>query len=103
MPEEKGLLIVYTVPRKGKTTCVLGKWTGPSAHAELIQLGVPYTVNGFVARQCFNRANRDVAIRFMKCYLECIVVFNTNKDVALNILKKHTRLDDMSLVQPSYE
>ena len=48
-------------------------------------------------------ANRDVIIRFMKAYLEGIYVFKTNKDVALNVLKKYTRLDDLSLVQTSYE
>ena len=33
MPEEKGLLIVYTGPGKGKTTCALGTAFAPSAKA----------------------------------------------------------------------
>src|SRR6476660_7044795 len=71
--------------------------------ADLSQLGVPYTMHGFGARKSFIRANQDVTIRFMKAYLEGIYVFKTNKDVALNVLKKYTRLDDLSLVQTSYE
>jgi len=76
---------------------------GASMLADLSQLGVPYTMHGFGARKSFIRANRDVTIRFMKAYLEGIYVFKTNKDVALNVLKKYTRLDDLSLVQTSYE
>src|SRR5438874_3322832 len=76
---------------------------GASVLADLSQLGVPYTMHGFGVRKSYIRANRDVVIRFMKAYLESIHVFKTNKDVALNVLKKYTRLDDLSLVQTSYE
>ncbi|MGZ8463905.1 MAG: ABC transporter substrate-binding protein [Candidatus Binatia bacterium] len=71
--------------------------------ADLSQLGVPYTMHGFGVRKSFIRANRDVVVRFMKAYLEGIYVFKTNKDLALNVLKKYTRLDDLSLVQVSYD
>jgi ABC-type nitrate/sulfonate/bicarbonate transport system substrate-binding protein len=71
--------------------------------ADLSQLGVPYTMHGFGVRKSFIRANRDVVVRFMKAYLEGIYVFKTNKDVALNVLKKYTRLDDLSLVQVAYD
>jgi ABC-type nitrate/sulfonate/bicarbonate transport system substrate-binding protein len=71
--------------------------------ADLSQLGVPYTMHGFGVRKSYIQANRDATVRFMKAYLEGIYVFKTNKDVALNVLKKYTRLDDLSLVQTSYE
>ena len=32
--------------------------------------------------------NRDVVIRFMKAYLEGIYLFKTNKELALNVLRK---------------
>jgi len=76
---------------------------GAAVVADLSQLGVVYSMHGFGARKSFIQANRDVTIRFMKAYLEGIYVFKTNKDVALNVLKKYTRLDDLSLVQTSYE
>jgi len=71
--------------------------------ADLSQLGARYTMHGFGTRKSFIQANRDIVIRFMKAYLEGIYVFKTNKDVALDVLKKYTRLDDLSLVQTSYE
>jgi hypothetical protein len=39
----------------------------------------------------------------MKAYLEGIYVFKTNKELALNVLKKYTRVDDVSLMQTAYE
>jgi NitT/TauT family transport system substrate-binding protein len=76
---------------------------GAGMLADLSQLGVKYTMHGFGVRKSYIQANRDVTIRFMKAYLEGIYVFKTNKDVALNVLKKYTRLDDLSLVQTSYD
>jgi ABC-type nitrate/sulfonate/bicarbonate transport system substrate-binding protein len=76
---------------------------GAAVLADLSQLGVPYTMHGFGVRKSFIRTNRDVVVRFMKAYLEGIYVFKTNKEVALNVLKKYTRLDDLSLVQVAYD
>ena len=81
----------------------LVKRSGFAVLADLSQLGVTYSMHGFGARKSFIQANRDVVIRFMKAYLEGIYVFKTNKDVALNVLKKYTRLDDLSLVQTAYD
>jgi ABC-type nitrate/sulfonate/bicarbonate transport system substrate-binding protein len=71
--------------------------------ADLSQLGTPYTMHGIGVRKSYVKANRDIVVRFMKAYLEGIYVFKTNKEVALNVLKKYTRLDDLSLVQVSYD
>jgi ABC-type nitrate/sulfonate/bicarbonate transport system substrate-binding protein len=76
---------------------------GSAVIADLSQLGVAYSMHGFGARKSFIQANRDVTIRFMKAYLEGIYVFKTNKDIALNVLKKYTRLDDLSLMQVAYD
>jgi len=77
--------------------------TGATMLADLSQLGVRYTMHGFGARKSYLKANRDIAVRFMKAYLEGIYVFKTDKDVALKVLKKYTRLDDLSLVETSYD
>jgi ABC-type nitrate/sulfonate/bicarbonate transport system substrate-binding protein len=77
--------------------------TGATMVADLSQLGVKYTMHGFGVRKSYIQANREVTVRFMKAYIEGIHVFKTNKDVALNVLKKYTRLDDLALVQTSYD
>jgi ABC-type nitrate/sulfonate/bicarbonate transport system substrate-binding protein len=71
--------------------------------ADLSQLGVPYSMHGFGARKSFIQANRDVVIRFMKAYLEGIYLFKTNKELALNVLRKVSRVDDLSLMQTAYD
>ncbi len=81
----------------------VAKRAGAAVLADLSKLGVSYTMHGFGARKSFIQANRDLVIRFMKAYLEGIYVFKTNKEVAMNVLKKYTRLDDLSLVQTSYD
>jgi ABC-type nitrate/sulfonate/bicarbonate transport system substrate-binding protein len=81
----------------------VAKRAGATLVSDLSQLGVPYTMHGFGARKSYIQANRDATIRFMKAYLEGIYIFKTNKDTALKVLKKYTRLDDMSLVQTSYD
>jgi len=76
---------------------------GAAVVADLSQLGVAYSMHGFGTRKSLIQTKRDVAVRFMKAYLEGIYVFKTNKDLALNVLKKYTRVDDLSLVQVSYD
>jgi hypothetical protein len=56
-------------------------------------------MHGFGTKKSYIRDNRDAVIRFMKAYLEGIYVFKTNKELALNVLKKYTRVDDVSLMQ----
>jgi NitT/TauT family transport system substrate-binding protein len=81
----------------------LAKRAGSVLLVDLSQLGVPYTMHGFGVRKSYIQANRDIVVRFMKAYLEGIYVFKTNKDLALNVLKKYTRQDDLSLVQTAYD
>ena len=81
----------------------LAKRNGSVLLSDLSQLNVPYTMHGFGVRKSYVQANRDITIRFMKAYLEGIYVFKTNKELSLNILKKFTRQDDLSLVQTAYD
>jgi ABC-type nitrate/sulfonate/bicarbonate transport system substrate-binding protein len=60
-------------------------------------------MHGFGTKKSYIRDNRDIVIRFMKAYLEGIYVFKTNKELALNVLKKYTRVDDVSLMQTAYQ
>lgn len=76
--------------------------TGSSLLFDLSRLGVPYSMHGFGTRKSFVRDNRYVVLRFMKAYLEGIYLFKTNKELALNVLKKYTRLDDISVMLTAY-
>lgn len=77
--------------------------SGSSLLYDLSRLDVQYSMHGFGTKKSYIRDNRDVVIRFMKAYLEGIYVFKTNKELALNVLKKYTRVDDVSLMQTAYQ
>lgn len=70
---------------------------------DLSRFEVPYTLHGIGTRKSFIRDHRDVVIRFMKAYLEGIYLFKTNRELALNTLKKYTRLGDISVMQSAYD
>ena len=77
--------------------------SGSTLLFDLSRLDVQYTMHGFGTRKSYIRDNRDAVIRFMKAYLEGIYVFKTNKELALNVLKKYTRVDDVALMQTAYQ
>ena len=81
----------------------VAKKAGSVVLADLSELGVPYTMHGFGARKSFIRTNRDTTIRFMKAYLEGIYQFKTNKELALNVLRKYSKVDDMSIIAGPYD
>ncbi|HEY7166846.1 MAG TPA: NrtA/SsuA/CpmA family ABC transporter substrate-binding protein [Candidatus Binatia bacterium] len=81
----------------------VAKKAGSVVLADLSELGVPYTMHGFGARKSFIRTNRDTTIKFMKAYLEGIYQFKTNKELALNVLRKYSKVEDMSLIQGPYD
>jgi hypothetical protein len=57
---------------------------------------VRYTVIG--TRKSFVRDRRDVAVRFLRAYVDVIHAFKTRKELALNTLKKYARMSDISLM-----
>jgi ABC-type nitrate/sulfonate/bicarbonate transport system substrate-binding protein len=81
----------------------VAKKAGASVLYDLSRLGVRIPMHGFGTRKSLIRANRDVALRFMKAYLEGIYLFKTNKELALSVLRKYTRVDDISLMQDAYD
>lgn len=70
---------------------------------DLSRMDVQYSMHGFGTRKSFIRDNRDTVVRFMKAYLEGIYLFKTNKELAMNVLKKYTRVEDLSTLQTAYE
>ena len=77
--------------------------SGSSLLFDLSHFAVPYSMHGFGTRRSFLRQNRDTVVRFMKAYLEGIFLFKTNKELALNVLKKYTRVDDISVMLTAYD
>lgn len=81
----------------------LAQRAGANLLYDLSNLGVSYTLHGIGTRKSFVREHRDIAVRFMRAYLEGIYLFKTKKDLSLSTLKKYTRLDDISVMQAAYD
>jgi len=71
--------------------------------ADLSRLNVPYTLHGIGTRKSIIRERRAVVIPFMKAYVEAIYVFKTKKDLGLGTLKKYARMNDISLMNSTYD
>jgi ABC-type nitrate/sulfonate/bicarbonate transport system substrate-binding protein len=80
----------------------LAQREGFTVVADLSRLNVPYTLHGIGTRKSIVREKRDLVVRFMRSYLEGIHLFKTNKELALNTLKKYARLTDLSVMQSIY-
>lgn len=76
---------------------------GFSVVADLSRLNVPYTLHGIGTRRSFIRDRRDTVIRFLRAYVEGIYLFKSNKELALNTLKKYARMSDVSLMSGTYD
>jgi sulfonate transport system substrate-binding protein len=76
---------------------------GFSVVADLSRLNVPYTLHGIGTRRSFIRDRRDTVVRFMRAYVESIYHFKSNKELALNTLKRYARMSDVSLMSGTYD
>jgi sulfonate transport system substrate-binding protein len=76
---------------------------GFSVVADLSRLNVPYTLHGIGTRRSFIRDRRDTVMRFLRAYVEGIYLFKSNKELALNTLKKYARMSDVSLMSGTYD
>lgn len=76
---------------------------GFSVVADLSRLNVPYTLHGIGTRKSIIRDHREIVVRFMKAYVEAIYFFKTRKELALSTLKKYARMQDISLMNSTYD
>ena len=76
---------------------------GFSVVADLSRLNVPYTLHGIGTRKSIIRDRRDIVVRFTRAYIEAIYLFKTKKELALSTLKKYARMNDISLMNSTYD
>ncbi len=81
----------------------LAQRAGFATVADLSRLNVPYTLHGIGTRKSIIQTRRDVVVRFLRSYLEGIYLFKTDRELALNTLKKYARLTDLSIMESIYE
>lgn len=71
--------------------------------ADVSTSGLVYPFGPFAARQLFLKSQPDLAMRYMKAYVEGIHRFKTDKAAALAVLEKHTKQKTTPAAEKIYE
>ena len=65
-------------------------------------LGVEYPSLVLATRKSFLRDSEDVALRFLQAMAEGIHIFKTDKEEALKVMAKYTKVTDRKILENSY-
>jgi len=65
-------------------------------------LGVEYPSLVLAVRKSFLRDSEDVALRFLQAMAEGIHIFKTDKEEALKVMAKYTKVSDRKILENSY-
>ena len=65
-------------------------------------LGVEYPSLVFAARKAFLKDSEGVALKFLQAMAEGIHIFNTDKEEALKVMAKYTKVTDRKILENSY-
>jgi len=65
-------------------------------------LGVEYPSLVLATRKSFLRDSEDVALRFLQAIAEGIHIFKTDKEEALKVMAKYTKVTDRKILENSY-
>jgi ABC-type nitrate/sulfonate/bicarbonate transport system substrate-binding protein len=71
--------------------------------ADVASSGLVYPFGPFAARQSFLKTHAELAMRFMKAYVEGIHRFKTDKATALSVLEKYTKQKATPAAERIYE
>lgn len=70
---------------------------------DIASLGVPYAANGVTLRRSFLQQRREVAVNYLKAFLEGIARVKKDKAFALEVMGKYLRSKDRELLDETYE
>jgi ABC-type nitrate/sulfonate/bicarbonate transport system substrate-binding protein len=70
---------------------------------ELRELNIPFVENGVAVRRSFAAKNPDVVKRFLKASLEALKRVFDDRNYAMRVLGKYTKITEPKLLEDSYE
>lgn len=70
---------------------------------KLIDLGIPYSMNMLAVSRDYFRRNPDFAERTLKAYIEGIAALHHQKEKALKVIAKYSRLNDAKKLEHLYQ
>jgi NitT/TauT family transport system substrate-binding protein len=75
----------------------------PKILVRLVDMGVPYSMNMIAVQKEYYRRNPDAVERLVRAYADGIAFMNQNKERALKIIAKYSRLSDPRMINDFYD
>jgi NitT/TauT family transport system substrate-binding protein len=70
---------------------------------DIASLGTPYAANGMTVRRSFLQQRRDVAVNYLKAFLEAIARVKKDKPFAVDVMGKYLRINDREILGETYD
>jgi NitT/TauT family transport system substrate-binding protein len=75
----------------------------PKILVRLVDMGIPYSMNMIAVQKEYYRRNPEAVENMVRAYADGIAFMNRNKDRAIKIITKHSRLNDAKLIEQFYD
>jgi ABC-type nitrate/sulfonate/bicarbonate transport system substrate-binding protein len=74
----------------------------PKILVQLVDMGIPYSMNMIAVQREYYRRNPEAVEKMIRAYAEGIAFMNQNKDRAIKIITKYSRLSDPKMIEDHY-
>jgi NitT/TauT family transport system substrate-binding protein len=74
----------------------------PKILVRLVDMGIPYSMNMIAVQREYYRRNPDAVEKIVRAYADGIAFLNQNKERAIKIITKHSRLTDPRMIEEHY-
>lgn len=70
---------------------------------EVAEMGIQYSYAGIITTKRFVREHPDTTLRFIRSYIEGLAVYLKDKDTALRVVQKYSRVSDRAVLEEAYQ
>ena len=74
----------------------------PKILVRLVEMGIPYSMNMIAVQREYYRRNPEPVEKIVRAYADGIAFLNQNKERAIKIITKHSRLTDPRMIEEHY-
>lgn len=87
----------------GAVTSELRVPSPPKILVRLVDMGIPYSMNMIAVQKEYYRRNPEPVEKLVRAYVDGLAFMHRNKDRAIQIITKHSRLNDAKLIEQFYD
>lgn len=70
---------------------------------EVAEMGINYSYPCIITTKKFVREHPDTTLRFTRSYIEALAVYLKDKETALRVVQKYSRIDDRKVLEDAYQ